>query len=103
MKIAMLLSGGVDSSVALSRLVEEGTHDITAFYLKIWLEDEFQFLGECPWEEDLKYATSVCEKLGVPLKVIPLQSAYWDQVVSHVVEELKMVAHLLQIFFVTKE
>ena len=31
MKIAMLLSGGVDSSVALSRLVEEGTHDITAF------------------------------------------------------------------------
>ena len=40
-------------------------------------------------KKDLKYATSVCEKLGVPLKVIPLQSAYWDQVVSHVVEELK--------------
>ena len=66
MKIAMLISGGVDSSVALNRLVEEGWHDITAFYLKIWLEDEFQFLGECPWEEDLKYARSVCDKLGVP-------------------------------------
>ena len=89
MKIAMLISGGVDSSVALNRLVEEGCHDITAFYLKIWLEDEFQFLGECPWEEDLKYARSVCEKLGVPLKVIPLQSAYWDEVVAHVVEELE--------------
>ena len=76
MKIAMLISGGVDSSVALNRLVEEGGHEITAFYLKIWLEDEFQFLGECPWEEDLKYARSVCEKLGVELKVIPLQSAY---------------------------
>ena len=36
MKIAVLLSGGVDSSVALALLKEQG-HDITAFYLKIWL------------------------------------------------------------------
>ncbi len=33
MKIAVLLSGGVDSSVALRLLKEQG-HDITAFYLK---------------------------------------------------------------------
>ncbi|PIX91570.1 MAG: tRNA 2-thiouridine(34) synthase MnmA, partial [Candidatus Moranbacteria bacterium CG_4_10_14_3_um_filter_41_65] len=38
MKIAVLVSGGVDSSVALRLLLEEG-HDVTAFYLKIWLED----------------------------------------------------------------
>ena len=54
MKIAVLLSGGVDSSVALNLLKNEG-HDITAFYLKIWLQDEFSFLGDCPWEEDLEY------------------------------------------------
>ncbi|MDZ7626467.1 MAG: hypothetical protein U5J96_18725 [Ignavibacteriaceae bacterium] len=53
MKIAVLLSGGVDSSVALRLLKDEG-HQLTAFYLKIWLQDEFSFLGECPWEEDLK-------------------------------------------------
>ena len=39
MKIAVLVSGGVDSSVALALLKEQG-HDLTAFYLKIWLEDE---------------------------------------------------------------
>ena len=73
MGIAMLLSGGVDSSVALGLLRRRGYDDITAFYLKIWLEDEVRFLGDCPWEEDLEYARSVCEMLGVPLEVVSLQ------------------------------
>jgi tRNA-specific 2-thiouridylase len=88
MKIAVLLSGGVDSSVALRLLKDEG-HDLTAFYLKIWLQDEFSFLGECPWEEDLKYARGVCEQVNVPLKVIPLQTEYWDNVVSYTITEIK--------------
>ncbi|MCW8823794.1 MAG: tRNA-specific 2-thiouridylase, partial [Ignavibacteriaceae bacterium] len=88
MKIAVLLSGGVDSSIALRLLKDEG-HNITAFYLKIWLQDEFSFLGECPWEEDLKYARGVCEQANVPLEVIPLQTAYWDNVVSYTIEEIK--------------
>ena len=66
MRIAVLTSGGVDSSVALRRLVEEGGHDLTAFYLKIWLEDEMAFLGSCPWEEDLEFVRSVCEVATVP-------------------------------------
>ncbi len=47
MKIAVLLSGGVDSSVAL-RMLHEKEHDLKAFYLKIWLEDELAYLGDCP-------------------------------------------------------
>ena len=88
MKIAVLISGGVDSSVALRLLKDEG-HDLTAFYLKIWLQDEFSFLGECPWEEDLKYVRSVCEQIDVPIEVIPLQTEYWDNVVSYTIEEIK--------------
>ena len=88
MKIAVLLSGGVDSSVAL-RLLKDQAHQVTAFYLKIWLQDEFSFLGECPWEEDLKYARGVCEQAKVPLEVIPLQTEYWDNVVSYTIEEIK--------------
>lgn len=89
MKIAALVSGGVDSSVVLSMLAREGKHDITAFYLKIWLEDELHFLGECPWEEDLRYVRSVCEQLNIPLKIIPLQKEYNDRVVSYTIDELK--------------
>ncbi|MCL4361252.1 tRNA 2-thiouridine(34) synthase MnmA [Candidatus Dependentiae bacterium] len=88
MKIAVLVSGGVDSSVALKLLQDQG-HDITAFYLKIWLEDELSFLGTCPWQEDLNYVQATCEKLGVKLEVVSLQKEYWDTIVSYVIKEVK--------------
>lgn len=88
MRIALLLSGGVDSSVALYLLKKAG-HDVTAFYLKIWLEDELKFLGECPWEEDLIHARAVCEQLDVPLEVMPMQKEYFDTIVAYTIKEVK--------------
>ena len=88
MKIAVLISGGVDSSVALRLLKDEG-HDITAFYLKIWLEDELSYLGQCPWEDDLKYVEKVCEDAKVPLEVVSMQKEYWDTVVKYTIDECK--------------
>lgn len=87
-KIAVLVSGGVDSSVALALLKEAG-FDVTAFYIKIWLEDELAFLGDCPWEEDLAYVRAVTEKLGVPLEIVPLQKEYWERVVAEAISEVK--------------
>ncbi|CAH1454560.1 unnamed protein product [Lactuca virosa] len=64
LKIAVLLSGGVDSSVAL-RLLHAAGHSCNAFYLKIWFQEDFQnFWSECPWEEDLKYAKAVCNQVS---------------------------------------
>jgi len=91
MNIAVLLSGGVDSSVALNLLKDAG-HDITAYYLKIWLEEDVAHIGqfgECPWEEDLGYVRQVCEQAGVPLEIVPLQREYWDKVVSYTLAEVK--------------
>lgn len=88
MKVAVLVSGGVDSSVALAELSRQPGLELTAFYLKIWLEDELAYLGECPWEEDLRHARAVCETLSVPLEVIPLQRAYHERVVDHALAEL---------------
>lgn len=88
-KIAVLLSGGVDSSVALARLARRRPEvELTAFYLKIWLEDELSFLGECPWEEDLRHARAVAEQLAVPLEIVPLQRAYHERVVARALAEL---------------
>lgn len=86
--VAVLVSGGVDSSVAL-RLLQEQNYKVTAFYLKIWLEDELAFLGTCPWQEDLNYVTAVCEQAGVPLEVISLQSEYLQEVVTYTLGEIK--------------
>lgn len=88
MNIAALISGGVDSSVALRLLKDEG-HDITAFYLKIWLEDELSFLGQCPWEEDVSYVEVVCRDAGVSFEVVPFQKEYWGRIVSYVIEEAR--------------
>ena len=85
MKIAVLLSGGVDSSMALHLLKQQGQYELTAFYLKIWLEDDLAYLGDCPWEDDLKYARAVCEQLNVPLRVVALQTEYHEKVVSHTI------------------
>lgn len=88
MKIALLLSGGVDSSVALRLLKEQG-HEVRAFYLKIWLEDELSYLGNCPWEEDITYARAVCEAVQVPLEILSLQKEYWDTIVAYTLSEVR--------------
>uniref|UniRef100_A0A0E0K9F7 tRNA-5-taurinomethyluridine 2-sulfurtransferase n=1 Tax=Oryza punctata TaxID=4537 RepID=A0A0E0K9F7_ORYPU len=62
LRVAVLVSGGVDSSVAL-RLLHAAGHRCTAFYLKIWFQEDFRnFWSECPWDDDLKYAQAVCDK-----------------------------------------
>ena len=82
MKIAVLLSGGVDSSVALRLLVNEGKHELRACYLKVWLEDDAVLAGDCP-EEDLSPATSApsASSSASPLQIVPLQrstSSTWS-------------------------
>ncbi|KAK7404520.1 hypothetical protein VNO78_05468 [Psophocarpus tetragonolobus] len=87
LRVAVLVSGGVDSSVAL-RLLHAAGHSCTAFYLKIWFQEDFEnFWSECPWEEDLKYAQAVCNQVAVPLEVVHLTDEYWNSVVSYLIEE----------------
>nr|CAD1822342.1 unnamed protein product [Ananas comosus var. bracteatus] len=88
-RVAVLLSGGVDSSVAL-RLLHAAGHRCTAFYLKIWFQEDFRnFWSECPWDDDLKYATAVCDQIDVPLEVVHLSDEYWNNVVSHIITEYR--------------
>ncbi|XP_078436045.1 tRNA (5-methylaminomethyl-2-thiouridylate)-methyltransferase [Wolffia australiana] len=89
LKVAVLVSGGVDSSIAL-RLLHAAGHACTAFYLKIWFQEDFEnFWSECPWDEDLKYAKSVCDQIGVPLELVHLTDEYWKHVVSHIISEYR--------------
>jgi tRNA-5-taurinomethyluridine 2-sulfurtransferase len=89
MKVAVLLSGGVDSSLALHLLARQTNVELHAFYLKIWLEDELAFLGDCPWEEDLRYARAACDQLNIPLEIVPLQTEYRERIVEHSLSELR--------------
>jgi tRNA-specific 2-thiouridylase len=81
--VALLLSGGVDSSVALALLKQSQQYDITAFYLRIWLADELSHLNECPWQEDYRVCEQVCNHLNVPLETVSLQEEYQNTVLNY--------------------
>ena len=90
LSVAMLLSGGVDSSLALYLLKKIAKHNVTAFYLQIWFQEDFRNSWDaCPWEEDLEYCRKVCDSLDVPLHVVPLSEEYWSRVVQHSIGEVK--------------
>lgn len=89
LNVAVLLSGGVDSSFALHLLKRAG-HNVQAFYLQIWFQEDFRnYWDSCPWEEDLSYCQQVCKDAGVELHVVPLTDEYWDRVVAHSIAEIK--------------
>ena len=77
MKIAVGISGGVDSAVAALMLQREG-HDVFGLFMKNWEEDDEQ--AYCAAAEDLKYAEAVCGQLGIPLHTVNFATEYWDQV-----------------------
>ena len=89
MRVALLLSGGVDSSVALYMLLRAG-YAVDAFYLKVWSEQDALFAGACPWRDDLYYARAICERFNVRLTVVPLQERYYEHVVAYTLRELRM-------------
>ena len=85
-KIAVLLSGGVDSSVVLYELVRQGLHP-DCFYIKIGPEEEEEW--DCSSEEDLEMATAVAHKYGCRLEVVDCHHEYWDQVTSYTMDKVR--------------
>ena len=61
------MSGGVDSSVAAAKLIEEG-NKVTGLFMKNWEEDDNA--EYCSAAEDLADAEAVCKLLDIELKTI---------------------------------
>lgn len=79
MKIAVLVSGGVDSAVAVDLLYKEG-HDLTLFYIRIGNDNGE---GDCSADEDIEMCTLIARKYGLPLRVMSLHQEYWDSVMAY--------------------
>jgi len=87
MKIAALVSGGVDSSVIVHLLKESG-YTPTIFYIKIGMEDKDGYI-DCPSEEDIEITTFIAKKYGCPMEVVSLQEEYWEKVVSYTIDAVR--------------
>jgi len=86
MNIATLLSGGVDSSVVVHLLCEQG-HKPTLFYIKIGM-DGAEYM-DCSAEEDIELAMAIARKYGLKLEVIDLHKEYWDGVATYAIDKIK--------------
>lgn len=85
MKIATLLSGGVDSAVVVHLLCEQGFKP-DLFYIKIGMDGDGEL--SCSAEEDIELCTATARKYGLHLDIIDLQKQYWEKVVGYVIDKV---------------
>ena len=85
-KVVVGLSGGVDSSVAAAKLLEEG-HEVIGIFMKNWHDDSVTISDDCPWLEDSQDALLVAEKLGIPFQTIDFSKEYKERIVDYMFNE----------------
>ncbi len=82
-KIVVGVSGGVDSSVALLLLKQQG-RDVVGVFMKNWEEDDD---GACTAAADYDDVRAVCDKLGVPYYTVNFAKEYKERVFAHFLSE----------------
>ena len=90
------MSGGVDSSVAAIKLLDEG-YKVIGLFMRNWDSSiNNDYLGNpnidddiCPQEADYNDALNVCNKLDIPLYRVDYVKEYWDFVFTYFLDELK--------------
>ncbi|MDH3494067.1 MAG: tRNA 2-thiouridine(34) synthase MnmA, partial [Acidobacteriota bacterium] len=89
MKIAVAMSGGVDSSAAAALLKEEG-HELVGFTMQLWNQRRTVNVDEqgdpvpsrCCSLDDVYDARRVAESLGFPFYVLNLEKEFEDSVIN---------------------
>lgn len=82
-RVIVAMSGGVDSSVALLKLLEEG-YDAVGVTLKLWEHNNSHY---CCSIDAVNNAKMVCQTRGVPHYTLDYRDVFRKHVVSYLVEE----------------
>ena len=91
-KVFVMMSGGVDSSVATGLLKEQG-YEVVGVFMRCWSLEALEKMGlstdlyGCFWEDDVQDAGLVAAKLGVPFEVWDFEKEYRERVVDYMVAE----------------
>jgi len=81
-KIAVGLSGGVDSSVAALLLKNQG-YEVVAVYMQCWEVKE----DGCAADEDKAYAVQTAMKLGIKFQALDFKKEYQQKVIDYFYDE----------------
>ena len=86
MKIAVAMSGGVDSSVAAALLRKEG-HEVVGVTMRHFDNAEYGFAENEGIQQAITDAAKVCEKLQIPHHVLDIRSEFHKIVENNFIEE----------------
>jgi tRNA-specific 2-thiouridylase len=80
-KIAVAMSGGVDSSVAAALLVEQG-YQVFGMMLRLWSEPGQEAVNRCCTPEAMAVAKRIAAQLKIPFYAIDAKDTFRDTVVQ---------------------
>jgi len=86
-RVAMAMSGGVDSSVAAALLKEQG-HEVIGLHMKLYHgpENESRQKSCCSLDEAID-ARSACHRLDIPFYVLDYQKEFRETVIDYFINE----------------
>ncbi len=87
-RVYVAVSGGVDSSVALALLQDDG-YDVTGVYFKTYKPEANEQESRKHCRQQGLDAQAVCEHLSVPFKVFDLEQEYKQKVFDYMIAEYK--------------
>jgi tRNA-specific 2-thiouridylase len=88
-KIAVGMSGGVDSSVA-AYLLKEAGHEVVGLTMQIWQDDDPAAVsrqGGCCGFDAVNDARRVADLIGIPFYVLNFKSEFREHVIDYFVKE----------------
>ncbi|XP_075976853.1 mitochondrial tRNA-specific 2-thiouridylase 1 [Anticarsia gemmatalis] len=83
-KVALGISGGVDSAVS-ALLLKRAGYQVEGVFMRNW--DNNYEAGFCSDERDFEDATFVCRKLDIPLHRVYFIKEYWNEVFTVLLKE----------------
>ena len=86
MRVISAMSGGVDSSVATARMIDEG-HEVVGGHLALSRTDSNGKSRGCCTLDDARDARRVADKLGIPFYVWDFSTQFADNVMQNFLDE----------------
>lgn len=86
-RIAVGMSGGVDSAVTALLLKEQG-YDVIGIFMKNW-DEQREGTEECTAAQDYDDVRAVCDQIGIPYYTVNFTEEYWQRVFSYFLSEYR--------------
>lgn len=84
-RVAVAMSGGVDSSVAAALLANQG-YEVIGLMLRLWSEPGYENENKCCTPDSIIHARRVANILNIPFYVIDARHKFQNQVVKHFIQ-----------------